>query len=244
MKIISGKDIKRNKNWHLVLYSKPGVGKTSSVKFMNGKTLVLDLDNSSKVLSGQDVDVIVFDRVHPEEAMEEFLREAPKLVANYDNLIIDNVSSFEDDWFVEKGRSSKNGISNELQHYSQWTNYFARVMTAIYMLSNINIMTTAWEEQRQITTANGQTFNQYAPQIRDSVRDGMLGLADAVGRMMINPDTGKRGVILQGDDSMYAKNRLDNRTASSIEDLFKFGGDDHNVQTTSVSNGARQPSKK
>lgn len=236
--ILKAANLKRAKDWRVIIYSKPGVGKTTAVKYMPGKTLVLDLDDSSRVLAGQPkIDVIKFDRVHPEEFWIDFLKQAKDLTAGYDNLVVDNVTSFERDWFVEKGRNSKNGISNEIQDYGQWTNYFARIMTSIYMLNNVNILTTAWETQQQITTDEGQTFNQYAPAIRDSVRDGLLGLADVVGRMVVNPKTGGRGVILQGSDGIYAKNRLDNRTLVSIEDLFKLGSEKRDVPTPPVPDG-------
>lgn len=225
MKIVNAKDIKRNKNWRVIIYSKPGVGKTSSIKYLKGKTLVLDLDNSSKVLEGLDVDVIQFDRSKPEEELIKFLKKAPEITKAYNNLVIDNISSLEKDWFVEKGRNSHNGISNELQDYSQWTNYFARIMIVAYSLDNINILTTAWETQNDVTTETGQTFSQYAPQIRKSVRDGLLGMADVVGRVVINPKTGGRGVILQGNDGIFAKNRLDDRTSAPIEELYSFGSE-------------------
>ncbi len=77
------KNIKRNKNWRVIIYSKPGVGKTSSIKYLKGKTLVLDLDNSSKVLEGLDVDVIQFDRSKPEEELIEFLKKSAR---NYKSL--------------------------------------------------------------------------------------------------------------------------------------------------------------
>lgn len=226
MEIKKAMNLHRTKDWRIMLYAKPGVGKTSSIKYLKGKTLVLDMDDSSKVLAGvENIDVISFDRVHPDKFITEFIKEAPQIINNYDNLVVDNISSFERDWFVEKGRNSKNGISNEIQDYSQWTNYFARIMTTIYMMKDINILVTAWETQREITTEKGQIFNQYAPSIRESVRDGLLGLTDIVGRMIINPETSGRGVILEGNDGIYTKNRLDSRTASSIEELFDIGGD-------------------
>lgn len=238
MKIKKATDMKRAKDWRIMLYAKPGTGKTSAVKYLPGKTLVLDMDDSSKVLAGlPNVDVIEFDRVHPDKSITDFIKDAPAILGEYDNLVIDNISSFEKDWFVERGRKSHNGISNELQDYSAWTNYFARIMTTIYLWKDINILVTAWENTRDVTSEQGQKFSQYAPQIRDSVRDNLMGLTDVVGRVVINAKTGNRGVILEGGDAIYAKNRLDERKASAIEELFPGTakvGDANGVPTETV----------
>lgn len=226
MEVKNMKDAQRTANWRICIYGKPGVGKTSAVRYLNGKTLVLALDNSAKVLAGQDVDVVEFDRVHPDQAVTEFLRDMQVEQRNYDNLVIDNISSFERDWFIERGRATKSGINNELQDYSAWTNYFARMISAIYQYP-VNILVTAWEKQVPITTANGQTFNQFAPNIRDNVRDMFMGLTDIVGRVVIKPEDGSRGVIMEGNDGVFAKNRLDNRKGCKVEDLFNFA--DSNV---------------
>lgn len=221
MEVRSLKNASRTDKWRICLYSKPGVGKTSAVKYLQGKTLILDLDNSTKVLAGLDVDIVSFDRTHPEGEINEFVKQAPQLIKGYDNLVIDNISSFEKDWFTSMGKQSKNGISNEIQDYSKWTNYFNRLITSLYALP-ANILITAWENSKTINNENNQTLNLYAPEIRDSVRDTFMGVTDIVGRMIINPKTSNRGVILEGNDAIFAKNRLDNRTVAPIEELFNF----------------------
>lgn len=231
MEIKKASEISRTKNWRVLLYGKPGLGKTSAINGLIGKSLVLDMDGSSRVLAGlKNVDVVEFDRTNPSLSINEFLKEIHDVIKNYQNLVIDNITSFQFDWFVEQGKSSKNGIRNEIQHYGDFTNYFLRIITAIYSLP-INIYVTAWEDQRDITMESGQIITQFVPQIRTQVLNQLLGLTDVVGRIKINEKTGSRGAILEGNDGVYAKNRLDNRTACKIEDLFKFGDTKHEDET-------------
>ena len=234
MKIVKAENVKRTRNWRILIYGKAGIGKTSLIRHLKGKTIVLSMDNPHKVLEGaenvdirtiDDAGVISFDRKHPSEDIEKFITEVDEVISNYDNLVIDNVSSLQSDWFIEQGKKSKNGISNELQHYNQWTNYFLRILTAIYN-KPINIYITAWEDTHELNLETGQIITQYVPQIRNSVLNQLLGLTDVVGRILVNAKTGARGLILEGSEGTYAKNRLDSRTACKIEELFDFEGGD------------------
>lgn len=85
-----------------------------------------------------------------------------------------------------------------MQHYSQWTNYFLRILTAIYS-KPVNIYVTAWENTHELNLETGQIITQFVPQIRGSVLNQLLGLTDLVGRIIVNSKTGSRGLILEGN---------------------------------------------
>ena len=223
LQIRKATEISRIHEWRVLLYGKPGLGKTSAIKGLTGKVLVLDLDGSSRVLAGlENVDVISFDRENPIQSMKEFLENSKEIINGYQTLVIDNITAFEKDWFVARGLKSKNGIRNEIQDYGDYTNYFLRLITMIYSLP-INIYVTAWEDKRDVDLEDGTRLTEYIPQVRNQVLNQLLGLTDVVGRIQVNPATHGRGAILEGSDGVYAKNRLDDRIACKIEDLFKFG---------------------
>ena len=47
-----------------------------------------------------------------------------------------------------------------------------------------------------------------------------MGLTDVVARMVVNPKTDERGFILDGNNAIFAKNRLDQRKACKASELF------------------------
>ncbi|HCE5109342.1 TPA: DNA-binding protein, partial [Listeria monocytogenes] len=49
-----------------LIYSAPGIGKTSTIKFLEGKTLVVDIDRTTSVLKGQEnIDIVTADTMTP-----------------------------------------------------------------------------------------------------------------------------------------------------------------------------------
>jgi len=222
MEIKKASDMQRHGNWRIMIYAAPGIGKTSMVRQIPGKKLLIDLDGSAKVLSGTaNIDVVTLDRTRPTDSLYEIMREVPKILGKYDCLVVDNLSSLQKDWFVEQAQNSKSKLANEIQDYNRYDNFIHRFVSSIYSLP-INVFVTAWEATGQVTLLSGQIISRYMPDLREKSLIPIMGLTDVVGRLMINPSTGNRGVILEGNDGQYCKNRMDSRKACLVEEMFDF----------------------
>lgn len=203
-----------------LVYGVPGVGKTTLSKYLKGKTYLLSLDDSFHRIDfwkGKN-DIWSIDPQEPITDLNEFTTTFKP--EEYDNLVIDNVSNLQKLFFVERARNTKSGLDNKQSDYGEWNTYLTRFIAYVFKW-NINILVTAWEAQNKITDPSGQEFMQYGPDIRYSPRDYIMGNCDQVGRMIQKPNSGERGIILQGSVDTYAKNRLDDRKGCKAEEFFE-----------------------
>jgi phage nucleotide-binding protein len=82
-----------------------------------------------------------------------------------------------------------------------------------------NIIFTAWETTRSIIHDDGQQYTQFIPDIRDKIVNHIMGIVHVVGRLVRKAD-GTRSFILEGDQSVYAKNHLDQRKGCLQDELI------------------------
>lgn len=212
-------DIKDTKGTYLI-YGPPGMGKTTSFKFLPGKTLVLDIDRTSKVLRGtKDIDIVEVDNIDTWNHWASLILDLyENYQGKYDNICVDNVSELERCILSDLGRQGKNkGVPNMGDYqYLQF-----KMVNSLRYMKNLdsNIIWTAWETTDSFQDANGQQFNRSFPQINGKILNNVLGLCDVVGKMAINKED-KRGFILSATNSTYAKNQLDDRNHCLQEDLI------------------------
>lgn len=228
MQIKNAGDIKRNERFNILIYAEPGAGKTSTLQYLTGKTLVLDIDGTSRVLSGlTDIDVAEINPENVSKDMLDFYALAKSKIKEYDNIVLDNLSHYQKLWLMEKGRNTKSG-QPELQHYGIFDTHLIDLISTFNSLE-ANVVYTAWEGTRQIQLESGQLYNQFLPDIRDKVVNHIMGIVPVVARLVRNPETKQRGFILQKSNGTFAKNQLDDREGCLQENIFNIGSEDETV---------------
>lgn len=219
LEIKSAAEIGEKKGTYL-LYGIPGMGKTSTFRYLPGKTLVLDIDRTSDVLKNcANIDILKIDNV---KTWDDWQRVIMELYQNYrgkyDNICVDNISELERCILSDLGSQGKNmGVPAQ----GDYQKMQFRLVNSLRYMKNMgcNILWTAWEMTDLYTDASGQQFNRSYPQINQKVMNNVCGLCDVVGRLVVNKE-GERGYILSASNSTYAKNQLDDRKGCLQSELI------------------------
>jgi len=210
MQFYRADEIKKTKATYLI-YGNPGMGKTTSVKFFPGNTLVLDIDRTSHVLKGcENIDICEVSNVETWSDWGEIVAQIGKEYKGvYDNIVVDNISELERCLLSALGKDGKNqGVPCQ----GDYQKMQFRLVNSLRYLKNLgsNIILTAWETTDLYTTPEGQQFNRSFPQLNGKVMNNIMGLCDVVARLMINKD-GERGFAMAPTNGVFAKNQLDDR---------------------------------
>ena len=223
MKITKATDITLNDPCYLI-YGNPGLGKTSALKYIPGKTLVVDIDKSSKVLNG--CENISIAEVDTHKIWDEWLNVVKELLKGaaepFDTIVIDNVSELFRACLANLGREGKNHRVPSQADYQRVDFTILDSLRALLQLKK-RIVFIAWETSDQWTDENGMIYNRAMPDIRSKILNNFLGLTDVVARLVKKTtEDGEevRGFILQPSASVYAKNRLDDRKGCKVDELF------------------------
>lgn len=209
MKVLKGNEIKRFDNWTALIYSAPGKGKTSMVRALNGKTLVLSVDGMYHVLSGlENVDIMPMDSTKPNDELADFYKYLVKNLDEYDNVVIDNLSTFQKYWLNASAKKTTSGMP-EIKDYGIIDRVLLDFIASLKSLGK-NVLLFAHEKQQEVTKTNGGVYTQFQPDIRNM--HAIMGIVPLVGRLVIQTDqeTQKkhRIIILQPLQSTEAKDQL------------------------------------
>ena len=204
MQTLQASNIKRFDNCTCLIYSEPGKGKTTMVKGLKGNTVLLSVDGMYHVLSGLDsVGIMVMDARKATEELKEFVEWAFKNKDRYDNIVIDNLSTYQNHWLNEAGRNNDNGMPR-IQDYGIIDRITVELIADLKKL-NKNLLIFAHETQVEITKTNSGVYTQFQPAIRKC--NDVMGIIPLVGRLVIDQE-GKRIIVLQPTQATKAKDQL------------------------------------
>ena len=188
-----------------LIYGTPGMGKTTLLGSLKGRTLIVDVDKGTSVLSGNEhVDIVRLGKNSDE--LRQILQEL-KVKCDYDNVCIDSLSELEGSMLSELGRKGRNNGVPELGDYNR-VDCFLIDWCRMARDIDANIFFTAWEKYTDITSLSGEKVTAVRPMLRDKNIERLCGLCDIVGRIEIDRESGERIVCLEGNPRKIAKDRI------------------------------------
>ena len=206
-----------------IIYGAPGMGKTTVLGHLPGRTLVFDVDRTTGVLKSMpnagNIAICYVNNIDTWNNWNSILLEVVQdWKGQYDNICIDNISELERCILSSLGKAGKNnGIPSQADYQFM---QFKIVNSLRYLKTlGVNLIWTAWEAVEDFQTPEGQIFNRYTPQINRKINNNICGLCNVVGRMAIKDD-GTRGILFSATNSMYAKNQYDTRKGCLQSDLL------------------------
>lgn len=226
--------VEKKQPYTALFYCSTGVGKTTTAGLIaeksKGKTLILDVDRTITTSLGKGevvkdisrIDIRQVDNVHTWSDWEKILVELDSLKKegklDYENIVVDNISELERCILSDLGSQGKNkGVPAQADYqYMQ----FKLVNSLRFMKSlGVNVIWTAWETYENYTHPDGTQYTRSYPKISAKIVDNICGLCDIVGRIGAKPD-GRRGIVLEATQNIYAKNQIDNRKWCFAEEFI------------------------
>ncbi len=203
-----------------MIYSEPGKGKTSMVKGLKGNTVVFSVDGMYQVLSGlENVKVLVMDSKKPNDELGDFYRYLLKNINDIDNIVIDNLSTFQKYWLNNIGKETKSGMP-EIRDYGVLDRVLLDFISSLKDLQK-NLILFAHEKKQEVTKESGGVYTQFQPDVRNM--DAIMGIVPLVGRLVIvanqENQTEERIIALQPTQTTRAKDQLlgDLKTIDQME---------------------------
>lgn len=216
MQILKATEITEEKMTALI-YGTPGIGKTTLLGTLPGRTLILDVDKGTSVLRGNEkVDIV---------RLSEDLQEIPEILkelhsrCEYSNVCIDSLSEFERGMLACYGRNGKNDAVPSQGDYLR-VDYKLVDCCRQFRALPCNVFFTAWEMQKEITSVTGEKYSQARPLLREKNTDNICGLCDLVGQLVMNPKDGERYVRLESSMALIAKDRIHKRKYCKFEEIL------------------------
>ena len=190
------------------------------IKGLKGNTVVFSVDGMYQVLSGlENVKVLVMDSKKPNDELGDFYRYLLKNIKDIDNIVIDNLSTFQKYWLNNIGKETKSGMP-EIRDYGVLDRVLLDFISSLKDLQK-NLILFAHEKKQEVTKESGGVYTQFQPDVRNM--DAIMGIVPLVGRLVIvenqEKQTEDRIIALQPTQTTRAKDQLlgDLKTIDQME---------------------------
>ena len=190
------------------------------IKSLKGNTVVFSVDGMYQVLSGlENVKVLVMDSKKPNDELGDFYRYLLKNIKDIDNIVIDNLSTFQKYWLNNIGKETKSGMP-EIRDYGVLDRVLLDFISSLKDLQK-NLILFAHEKKQEVTKESGCVYTQFQPDVRNM--DAIMGIVPLVGRLVIvanqENQTEERIIALQPTQTTRAKDQLlgDLKTIDQME---------------------------
>ena len=156
MEIMNAKDLTTEKITCLI-YGTPGMGKTTLLGLLPGRTLIIDIDRGTSVIAGcENVDIV---RVSENLVELEELLKLLNAKCEYQNIAIDSISELERAMLAYLGhKGNNNGVPDQASYLR--TDYHLIYWCRRFRQLPCNVFFTAWEQQREIIAPSGEKYTQ------------------------------------------------------------------------------------
>ncbi len=200
----------------ILIYGESGVGKTTQLGTLEGKTLVLSAESGLLVLKDKKIDVIDILDIATLGKVYLGIRDG-KL--KYNNVCIDSlteigemiVSELEDDEY----------FGNPSNTFPKWQEYSKKIIKMVKMFRDLKGVNIIFSALRESVEANGSVV--YMPQIpAKKAQSKLTSTMDEVYYININND-GQRVLHTNSTSTYVAKTRANVESGQVISDTVNIG---------------------
>lgn len=214
MQVFTPGNFPEHRNMYFV-YGDGGTGKTSLLKQFKGNKVLFSFDMSFNVLKDTGDTTLVL--LEPQDIPEIQLNVAKK-IGEYvkdptvDVICLDNITALQN-YVLD---NIENAAKDNRQNYNAMQKWF-RNMGAYLRRSNKTIYATAHAVDKDNGAFNGQ--GRYEADMNLKTFNAFTSMFDLVGRIYVKD--GERWIDLDPEQGNHAKNRIDDRTLISADELIE-----------------------
>lgn len=194
-------------NLKVLIYSEPGVGKTTFAG-TSPNCLLIDVERGARTLQGTSVDVMEYVSIEQIDKLVDYLLADSPALAKYDTIAFDSISEMQRRLLDQQlGQASKKaGAPVYKAGWDEWgvnTQILRAMVSRFRDIPKNLIMTAHAKADKEESTG----IMQMRPDLTPRLASTIAGMFDVVGYMKVN-SKGERIMQVQPSKTVVAKSRI------------------------------------